>query len=145
MPSLAETIADPARRKKVIEDAVGVIEAEVADKSGLTGIAVKTAFGTVQRLKPGFVHMALHHLLDDFSKQVDPFWAECQAQKAVPRTFFVQRGKDIANALLKITDDRSKKAAGPARSAYEQLRPRAVDHVVAAMPRLGDLVQKHCS
>ncbi len=145
MPSLAETIADPERRKRVIEDSVGMIEAEVADKSGLTGVAVKTAFATVKKLRPGFVHVALHHLLDEFAAQVDPYWAECREKGVHPRKFFVERGNAVANSLLKITDSRSKGASGPARKAYDTLRPRAVDHVISAMPRLGDLIHKHCS
>ena len=36
MPTLTETIADPNKRRAVVDDGVAVIEAEVADKSGLS-------------------------------------------------------------------------------------------------------------
>jgi hypothetical protein len=122
-----------------------MIEAEVADKSGLSGMAIKAAFGMVQKIRPGFVGGALNHLLDEFAVQVDPFWADCQSKGTDARSYFVQNGSKVANALLKITDMRSKGAAGPVRKTYDQLRPQAEKHVEAAMPRLADLLKKHAS
>jgi hypothetical protein len=145
MPSLSEVLSDPARRRKVVDDGVAVIEAEVADKGGLSGFAIKGAFGMVQKVKPGFVGGTLNHLLDDFAKKIDPFWIDCLAQKADPRSFFVKNGTPIANALLSITDDRARHAAGPVRNTYDKLRPQAEKHVVDAMPRLAGLLQRHAS
>ncbi len=145
MPSLSEVVADPARRKRVVDDGVAVIEAEVADKGGLSGLAIKAAFAMVQRLKPGFVGGTLNHLLNDFARQIDPFWADCQATQEATRTYFVRRAPTVADALLKITDDRARTAAGPVRNTYDKLRPQAQKHVQEAMPRLADLLKKHAS
>lgn len=145
MPTLTEVLADPARRRRVVDDGVGVIEAEVGDKSGLSGMAIKAAYAMVARIKPGFIGGALNHLLDDFAKQIDPFWVECQSKGADAKTFFVQNGPKVADALLRITDARAKAAAGPVRSAYDKLRPEGQKHVVSAMPRLAELVRKHAS
>ena len=145
MAKLSEVIADPARRKAVVDDGVRVIDQEVADKGGLSGIAIKGAFKVVQGIRPGFIPMALNHLLDDFSRKLDPFWDECQAQGGDARGYFNRRGTDVANALLSITDSRARNAIGPARKTYDALRPKAVEHVVSAMPRLADLVKKHAS
>jgi hypothetical protein len=145
MASLSEVLADPTKRRRVVDDGVAMIEAEVADKSGLSGMAIKAAFAMVQKVKPGFVGGTLNHLLDDFAKKVDPFWLDCQAKKAEPRAFFQQNGAAIANALLSITDDRARKAEGPVKSTYDKLRPEAQKHVTSAMPRLADLLRKHAS
>jgi hypothetical protein len=145
MASLSEVLADPSKRKRVVDDGVAMIEAEVSDKSGLSGIAIKTAFAMVQKVKPGFVGGTLNHLLDDFAKKVDPFWLDCQAQKADPRGFFGKNGASVADALLSITDGRARNASGPIRNTYDKLRPEASKHVVSAMPRLADLLRKHAS
>lgn len=145
MASLGEVLADPAKRKKVVDDGVVMIESEVADKSGFSGMAIKTAFAMVQKVKPGFVGGTLNHLLDDFAKKVDPFWLDCQTQKADPRAFFTKNGTAIADALLSITDGRARNASGPIRNTYDKLRPEAQKHVVSAMPRLADLLRKHAS
>lgn len=146
MGSLQETVKDQARRKAVIDDCAGLIDAEVSDKGGLSGMAIKAAYATVKGLRPGMIPMAMDGLLDDFSAKVDPFWARCQESGARPRDFFTKEKQAIANALLGITDDRAKKTPHRTlKAAYEKLRPQAVDHIGAAMPRLADLIQKHAS
>ena len=143
MGSLVETLKDAGRRRAVVDAGVRVIEQEVSDKSGLSGLAIKGTFKVVQGLKPGFVPQALNHLIDDFAAKIDPFWQDCQDRNEEPRGYFIRRGADIANALLSITDDRARRGQGPARTAYEKLRPEGVKHVLSAMPRLADLCRMH--
>jgi len=146
MGSLLEAIKDDARRRLVVDDCVNLIEAEVADKKGLSGAGIKLGYKTVSGLRPGMIPMAMNHLLDDFASKVDPFWAQCQAAKADPRTYFVGRKGEIANALLGITDARADRSHHKVLvGTYRKLRPTAVEHVGAAMPRLADLIRKHTS
>ena len=146
MAKLAEVVTDRSRRQAVLDDCVRLIESEVADKKGLTGIAVKAAFKSVSKLRPGMVRHSMDALLDDFSNQIDPFWAECQSTGAAPRAFFTQKKGDIANALLSITDRRAQHADNKVLvKAYKGLRGKAVVHIGDAMPRFADLVQKHAS
>ncbi len=145
MPSLSEVIADPARRRAVIDDATRVLDAEVSDKGGLTGLAIKGGFATVKRLKPDFVPGSLNMLMDDFARQIDPFWERCRTTGTDARAFFTREGGAVADALLVITDGKARNVAGPVRAVYDQLRPKAREHVIAAMPRLGDLVRRHAS
>lgn len=146
MGSLVEVIKDAGRRRQVVDDAATLIDSEVHDKGGLSGMAIKAAYATVKGLRPGMIQMSLDALLDDFSAKVDPFWQQCVAEKAQPRAFFTGRKSEIANALLGITDDRAKKSQHKVlKGAYEKLRPQAVEHIGVAMPRLADLVQKHAS
>lgn len=146
MGSLAETIADPTQRKAVVADCATLIDAEVADKRGLSGAAIKTAYRTVKSIKPGMIANSMDALLDDFTKQLDPFWAECQAGGHNPRQFFVSRKADVANALLQITDQRADRSRHKTLvRAYKGLRGKAIDHIGAAMPRFADLLVKHAS
>lgn len=145
MASLSAIVANPTKRRAVVDEGVAVIEAEVADKSGLSGMAIKTAFAMVKKIKPGFVGGAMNHLLDDFARQVDPFWADCQKSGADARGYFTRNAGAVSEALLKITDERARSASGPARSTYDKLRPEASKHVQAAMPRIADLLKKHAS
>lgn len=145
MASLKDVIADPTKRRQVVDDGVNVIEAEVADKGGLSGMAIKAAYATVKRIQPGFVGGALNHLLDDFAGKVDPFWAAALAKGGDPAPALVAQGSKVADALLSITDERARRASGPVRKAYDQLRPQGAKHVVEAMPRLAGLLKKHAS
>lgn len=146
MANLADVVKDPSKRKAVIDDCASLIDAEVHDKHGFSGAAIKLAYATVKNVRPGTIEHALDGLLDDFSGRIDPFWARCQTENADPRGFFTKNKSEVANALLGITDDRAKKTPHKVlKSAYEKLRPQAVDHIGAAMPRFADLVKKHAS
>jgi len=146
MGSLIEAAKDPGKRPAIIWDCQQMINAEVSEKRGLTGVAVKAAFKAIRKFKPDILPSALDDLIDDFSIQVDPFWQECQAAGADPRQFFSQRKVDIANALLAITDDRA--AVSRHRTlikAYNSMRGTAVNHIGSAMPRFSDIVARHAS
>jgi hypothetical protein len=144
MGSLAETISDPTRRKAVVADCAVLIDSEVADKRGLSGAAIKAGYRSVKGLRPDMITRSMDHLLDDFSRQVDPFWQDCQAKGEDPRRFFVARKGEVANALLQITDDRAAKSDHKTLvRVYKGLRGKAVDHIGAAMPRFADLLAKH--
>ena len=145
MPTLSAVITDPAKRRSVIEDATRVLEAEVSGKSGFSGLAIKGGFAMVKKLKPDFVPGSLGMLLDDFARQVDPFWTRCQSEGADARAFFTREASSVADALLVITDGKARNVAGPIRATYDKLRPEAKKHVMEAMPRLGELVKRHAS
>lgn len=145
MGALSEAVADPTRRRAIVDDGVKVIEDEVNDKGGVTGLVVKGAFKAVQSLKPGFVPRALDNLLPEFAGKIDPFYEQWKAAgKGDLRGYFVANGNQIANALLSITDARARNAEhATVKKAYDQLRPQGLQHTVAAMPRLAGLVQRH--
>ncbi len=146
MGSLVETIKDDSRRRAVVDDCVALIESEVSDKRGMSGLAIKAAFRTVKGVKPGMIPMAMNHLLDDFAAQIDPLWAQCQASGEAPRAWFGSRKSEVANALLSITDERGRKSNHRVLvGAYNKLRPKAVNYIGDAMPRLADLIAKHAS
>ena len=76
MPKLVEILQDPTKRKAVIADCQTVIDEEVADKGGLSGIAIKTAYKVVKGVKPGFISEAIDNLIDvhigNLRRKVDP-------------------------------------------------------------------------
>jgi hypothetical protein len=130
-------------RGKVIDDACRVLDEEVADKSGLGGIAVKAAYGLVKGIKPGFIRQAVDHLLDEFLDAMDPFVAEAKSKNLKAGALILSDRSRMANALLAVTDKRLEGAeSGAVRKTYEKLRPAAQKHVEAAAPRVGGLLDK---
>jgi hypothetical protein len=144
MGSLVQTIQDAEKRRAVVDDCVRLIEAEVSSKRGISGMGIKAAFKAVRGLRPGMIPMAMNHLLDEFAAKLDPFWSECQASGKKPRSFFVERKGDVAEALLSITDARRDKADNRVMvRAYNGLRPKVVSYIGDAMPRVAELFIKH--
>ena len=66
--SLTPLLAD--NRSALVTDLVGVIDAEVADQSGLSGAAVKTAYAAVQKVKPNVVPVSYTHLTLPTNREV---------------------------------------------------------------------------
>jgi hypothetical protein len=146
MGSLNEVIQDKTKRRAVVDDCVRMLDAEVKDKRGVSGLAVKAAFKAVKSVNPGMIPMSIDALMDEFSVQIDPFWVTCQDKGEDPRAFFTRNNTSIANALLKVTDDRAAKSTQRVlKKAYSKLRGQAVNHISVAMPRLADLVSRHAS
>jgi hypothetical protein len=146
MPTLNEILLVPGNRPKVIADCVQLIEEEVASKGGLTGLAVKGAFALVKAVKPGFVAEAVDHMLDDFVRRLEPFWADAQAKNEPVGVLMNARASEVADSLLAISDERAQRAKNQSlRKAYEKLRPAGKKHVEAAVPRIGRLISKYAS
>ncbi|MBI3203612.1 MAG: hypothetical protein IT377_30585 [Polyangiaceae bacterium] len=144
MPHLKELAQDSAKRSQVIDDACHVLDLEVADKSGLSGLAIKAGYKVVQGVKPGFVRQAVDDLLDDFLDALDPIYQEAISAGKRPGEYLKSRCGQVADSLLSITDRRAENAQRAAvRSMYDKLRPTAKKHVEAAAPRLADLLEKH--
>ena len=146
MPTLSEILLVPGNRPKVIGDCQKLIEEEVDSKGGLTGLAVKAAFAVVKAIKPGFVAEAVDHMLDDFVKRLEPFWADAQARNEPVAALMSGRAGEVADALLAISDERAARAKNQGlRKAYDKLRPTGKKHVEAAVPRVGRLIAKYAS
>jgi hypothetical protein len=146
MPTLTEMLLVPGNRPKVVSDCVQLINEEVDSKGGLTGLAVKGAYALVKAVKPGFVAEAVDHMLDDFVKRLEPFWADAQAKNEPVGPLMNARAAEVADALLTISDERAQRSKnGTLRKAYDKLRPTGKKHVEAAVPRIGRLVAKHAS
>ena len=146
MASLIELAKDPAKRRAIVEDAVRLLDAEVADKRGFSGKAVKLAFRAVKGVSPGMIPMSIDALLDEFCVQVQPFWDAAQTAGTPTRAHFQTNGSAIAAALLSITDARAQRSTQRVlKGAYNKLRGQAVKHITEAMPRLADLLDRHSS
>ena len=144
MGSLIESLTDASKIKNVVRDCCDLIDAEVKDKGGISGLAIKAGYGTVKGIKPGFVEKAVEDLLPDFAKALDPIYADAKSQNKNVSEFFSSNAGRVADALLAITDAKAQKAkSGVAKGAYEKLRGSAKKNVEQAAPRLGKLVEKY--
>ena len=146
MASLIDIAQNPDHRRAIVDDAAKMLDAEVNDKRGLSGKAVKLAFRAVKGVSPGMIPMSIDALLDDFCEAMQPIWEECQASGQAARPFFQARANEVSNALLAITDARADRSTQRVlKSTYGKLRGQAVKHISEAMPRLADLIERHAS
>ena len=146
MASLVQAVQDQQKRPLIIKDCEALINDQVNQKRGMTGIAVKGAFKMIRSFKPGIIPRSVDDMLDEFSEKIDPFWTRCQNEKQDPTQFFSRNSTEISNALLSITDERARNSPNKVLiKAYGSLRKKAVEHVSAALPDLAKLIAKHAS
>ena len=144
MPSLIEAVATGEKRKAVIDHACRVLDAEVDSKSGIAGLAIKAAYKVVKGVGPGFVRMAIDHMLDEFLNALDPIYQEALQRQISARAHLESDPDRVAEALLGVTDARARRAKNMLlKKTYDKLRGGAKQHVMAAVPRLGEMVSAH--
>ncbi len=146
MTTLKEKALSDGRRAALVNDAVEVLNAEVRAKTGLTGMAVGAAFKVLEGIKPGFVRQAVDDLLDSFLDALDPLYQESVTQGVKPGAHLLANQDRAAEALLAVTDARAERASSQTlKKTYERLRPSAKKHVLTAVPRLAELLDRYAA
>lgn len=137
MAVLSEILLDPVRRPAVVAALSEVVDAEVKDKKGVSGVTVKAAYGAVSKVSSTFVPQALNKLLPDFAVALDPFWADFGGTGDFG-AYLTGRSDAVSAALLAVTDA---KVEGTSRDlvkkVYRGVRGKAQENITAALPRLG--------
>ena len=144
MASLSETLTNPPKKTAVIDDCCTLIDAEVGDKGGLSGMAIKAGYAAVKGVKPGFIRHVVEDLLPEFSSALEPSYQEALKAGKPVAPYFSANASRVADALLAITDTKANHSkSGLVKGTYEKLRGTAKKNVEAAVPRLGGLIARH--
>jgi hypothetical protein len=117
----------------------------VSGKSGISGAAVKIAYKTAKTFAKGYLQSTVENLLPDFVAALEPYWSGFTASGAAGfGDYLVKHGDEVAEALLAVTDARAKISGRPVIiRAYGTVRGGAAKHITAALPAVGDLVEKY--
>jgi|GEM_PF-598450 len=150
-------LLDPTRAPEVIATLAELVRAEVSAKSGVAGMAIKTAFKTLLCAKPNVVEALLGGLLPDFIRAITPLYEEFARLAGAERAgaeraegggadlnAFIERHKGrFVSALLSVTDARAARSPHKALlSVYQTLRPMAEAQVAAALPALAAALRR---
>jgi hypothetical protein len=141
--SLEAALKEEATRDKVIDDCVQLVDDEVGRKKGLGGVVIKAGYKAVKGIKPGFIRQVVSALLDRWAAKLDPIWQQGKEAGDATAHFDTHRS-DVAEALLSVTDEKSKSAKNAVvAKTYKKLRPTAKNHVEEAVPGLASLLARH--
>ena len=144
MPNLTEALTAESSKSAIVEDCLAVIDAEVQDKGGFGGFAIKAGYAAIKGIKPGFVRQVVTDLLPEFAHALEPIYQEAKSSGQGVRDHFNAHATNVAEALLTITDDKAKRAkSSTVKGTYEKLRGNAKKNVEAAVPRLAAMIEKH--
>lgn len=143
--TLTEILLAPETQPQVVTDCYELIDQQISEMSGVSGTAVKLAFKAVNKFMPGHAYNMARKLLPDFVGQLEPYWADFNiAGGSEFGDYLAKNGDEVAGALLTVTDAKAASSDRPAViKAYGTVRGGAAKHIRAALPRVGDLVQKY--
>lgn len=143
--TLPEILLSPDIQPQVVAESLTLIDAELADKSGISGNAVKLAYKTVSSFASGYVRQTVQSIVPEAAERLQPYWAEFRADGGAGfGDYLAKRGEEVAESLLSITDAWAAESDNAiVVKAYRAVRSGAARHVEAALPRLGDLVDKY--
>ncbi|ACC79783.1 DUF6918 family protein [Nostoc punctiforme] len=140
---LSEGLLNPTKKAMVVDECCNMIEVQLASKSGMSGIALKTAFAALKGVKPGYIHYVVEQILPQCFTALDPIWSE-GVQKGDPIAHLSANRSHTADALLSVTDARAKNAKRQiVRGTYEKLRGSAKKHVEEAIPDLAKVIDNY--
>ncbi|MEH2096078.1 DUF6918 family protein [Nostoc sp.] len=140
---LNEGLSNPTKKAMVIDECCNMIEVQLASKSGMSGIALKTAFAALKGVKPGYIPYVVEQILPQCFTALDPIWSE-GVEKGDPIGHLSKNRSDTADALLSVTDARVKNAKRQiVRGTYEKFRGSAKKHVEEAVPDFAKVIDNY--
>jgi hypothetical protein len=144
---LAEILFSPDTQPQLVADCYTLIEQEVAELTGVSGTGVKLAYKTVNTFLPGHVSHMMRALLPQLVDALEAYWAGFRDSGSSEfGDYLAKHGGDVSRALLAVTDARAAESGRPVIiKAYSTVRPSAARHVEAALPRLGEVLQRLAS
>jgi hypothetical protein len=140
---LSNGLSNPAKKALVVDDCCRMIDAQLASKSGLSGMALKTAFAALKGIKPGYIPNVVEQLLPQCFDALDSIWSEGM-QQGDPVGHLVENRSRTADALLSITDARVKDSTRQlVRKTYDKFRGSAKQHVEEAVPDFAKVIERY--
>ncbi len=143
--ALKESLLDESKRDVLLRDVLALIDAEVSDKKGASGLAVKAGYGAVKKVGPSYIERAVEQLWPEFVDKLEPLWQSYNAASVGSFSDYLVANSDLASdALLAVTDERIDETdKSVVKKFYGSLRGSAKKNVAEALPRVGDLVTKY--
>ncbi|BAY24543.1 hypothetical protein NIES2100_43380 [Calothrix sp. NIES-2100] len=140
---LSDELLNSNKKDMLVDDCCTMLEAQVASKSGISGIALKTAFAALKGVKPGYIPYVVEQLLPQCFTAIDPIWNEGK-EKGDPVEHLITSRDRTADALLSVTDERVKNTKRQiVKGTYEKFRGSAKQHVEEAVPDLAKVISKY--
>ena len=147
MGILYETMTAESRRRKVVNDYVLFIHAEVKKRRGVAGSLIRTAYAAFTTMKRGHMEESVNFLLPPFMEVLDGYFEDFAASGGKPAAFpewIAPRALEVADRLLAITDAAVAASGKVAlQKAYALIRAVARKNVAEAIPGMAAVAVKH--
>ncbi len=140
---LSNKVDDQALKAKIAADCAKLMDEQVSAKSGISGLAMKAAYGALKGIGAGYVPRAIEGLLPQAFVAIDPLWRE-GLETGDPVAHLSQNRENTAEVLLGVTDAKIARAKNKIVIAtYKKVRNSVKGDVEAAVPGLAKIIDTH--
>ncbi|MDK6492708.1 MULTISPECIES: DUF6918 family protein [Corynebacterium] len=137
-------LLDASTRSKLVEDLTQLTETTVANQSGLTGMALKSAIAAGKKADADAVSKGLNKFLPDLVESLNPHWNAFKASGQQDFGGFLAANEDsVIDSVLKAGDTAIESMPSALKKVYSTLRGKAKKIVSPALPDLGRVVEKY--
>ncbi|TJY60968.1 hypothetical protein E4T66_09980 [Sinimarinibacterium sp. CAU 1509] len=143
MKKLADILLPSGQHAELTAAVVQLIENQVAGRSGLRGMGLKTGLAMAKAVRPDILPRAVQRLLPEFAEALNPLyqdWGNSDIEGF--GTFLRKHSESASAALLAVADARVRQAGSTVQSIYGRLRNSAENEVHAALPALSELLDR---
>jgi len=138
--NLRDQVKDEETQVSIAADCAQLMDKQVAAKTGISGLALKTAYKALKGIGPGYIPRALKSLVPQALDALDPMWS-AGLQAGDPVDHLSQNPSETADVLLSVTDNKLSNAKNKIVIAtYKKVRKSIKGDVEAAVPGLAEIL-----
>jgi len=142
---LREQIKSEETKASMATDCAQLIDEQVAAKTGLSGLAIKTAYRAFKGIGSGYIPRTLQNLIPQALDALDPMWA-AGLQAGDPTAYLSQNAPETADVLLGVTDQKASHAQNKVVIAtYKRVRKSVKGDVEDAVPGLAKILSNYAN
>ncbi len=145
MKSLSDILLAPEKKDAAVSDLARLLEGALANRGGLTGMALKTGLAMLKSGKPDVLERGATRMLPEFAAQLQPLFERFQKEGGTDFAGFLKKnGTEAATVLARTIDQlMATSQNATAKSLYTKFRGGADKDIAAMVPEVGRLVQKY--
>ncbi|WP_299402894.1 hypothetical protein [Acaryochloris sp. IP29b_bin.148] len=142
---LKDQFENEDKQASIAADCAQLMDEQVATKTGLSGLAIKTAYRAFKGIGPGYIPRVLQSLVPQALDALDPMWTEGM-QSGDPVKHLSQNSSATADVLLGVTDQKLSQAKNKIVIAtYKKVRKSVKGDVEEAVPGLAQILGNYAN
>lgn len=143
MSDLNSLLKDPTRGH-VTDELTTLAEKTIANQSGLTGMALKSAIAAAKKADENALPTGINQLLPQVVEELKPYWSEYKGSGANSfGDYLADNEEKVTDSVLKIGDSFTDRAPAPAQKVYSSMRGKIGGIIAPALPEFGAIIERH--
>ena len=141
-----QNLLSEGTRPAVVAELSELAETTVANQSGLTGMALKSALAAVKKTNADAVSKGVDRFLPQIVSALEPHWEGYKnARGANFGDYLAAHEEEVVQGFLNAADNATDSMPAAVQRLYSSMRGRAAKIVGPALPGVGSTVEKHAA